>query len=179
MNPSLSRRVVDRAFEEDPEAASAEYGGEFRGDIAVFVSRDAIDACVTAGVTVRPPIDGVSYFGFVDPSGGSSDSMTLAIAHNERERVVIDCVGERKAPFSPDSVVSEFPATLESYRISMVVGGSICRRMSARAVQGSRRDVSARGDEPVGTLPRLSSACELGPPRLARQRSHGGAVSWA
>ena len=72
MNPSLSQRVVDRAYEEDPEAASAEYGAEFRGDLAIFVSRDAIEACVATGVLVRAPIEGVTYFGFVDPSGGSS-----------------------------------------------------------------------------------------------------------
>ena len=122
MNPSLSQRVVDRAYEEDPEAASAEYGAEFRGDLAIFVSRDAIEACVATGVLVRAPIEGVTYFGFVDPSGGSSDSMTMAIAHNEGGRVVLDCIGERKAPFSPDSVVSEFSETLKAYRIATVVG---------------------------------------------------------
>jgi hypothetical protein len=122
MNPTLSQRVVDRAYEEDPEAASAEYGAEFRGDISVFISRDAVDACVSHGVTVRPPLDGVVYFGFVDPSGGSSDSMTLAISHNESGRVVVDAIGERRAPFSPDSVVSEFTELLKSYRVSVVTG---------------------------------------------------------
>ena len=39
MNPSLSQRVVDRATEEDPEAANAEYGAEFRGDLEVFDAR--------------------------------------------------------------------------------------------------------------------------------------------
>ena len=59
MNPSLSQRVVDRAYEEDPEAASAEYGAEFRGDISIFIGRDALEACVTTGVSVRAPLDGV------------------------------------------------------------------------------------------------------------------------
>jgi hypothetical protein len=122
MNPSLSQRVVDRAYEEDPEAASAEYGAEFRGDLAIFVSRDAIEAAVTTGVIVRPPLEGVAYFAFVDPSGGSSDSMTMAVAHNEKGRVVLDCIGERKAPFSPEAVVAEFAATVKSYRISTVEG---------------------------------------------------------
>ena len=122
MNPGLSQRVVDRAYEEDPEAASAEYGAEFRGDLAIFVSRDAIEAAVTSGVIVRPPIEGVTYFGFVDPSGGSSDSMTMAVAHNEKERVVLDCIGDRKAPFSPEAVVTEFAALLKSYRITTVEG---------------------------------------------------------
>lgn len=77
---------------------------------------------MATGVMVRAPIEGVTYFGFVDPSGGSSDSMTMAISHNESGRVVLDCIGERKAPFSPDSVVPEFAETLKAYRIATVVG---------------------------------------------------------
>jgi hypothetical protein len=115
MNPALSPRVVERAFESDPEAASAEYGAEFRGDIGVFIARDVLEACVARGVTVRPPIENVAYFAFADPSGGSSDSMTLAIAHREGERTILDCVVERKAPFSPDSVVAELAETLKPY----------------------------------------------------------------
>ena len=48
--------------------------------------------------------------------------MTLAIAHNEAGRVVIDCVRERPAPFSPDDVVIEFAATLKSYGVGTVRG---------------------------------------------------------
>jgi hypothetical protein len=122
MNPSLSQRVVDRATEEDPEAASAEYGAEFRGDIEIFVSREAIDACVAKGVTVRSPLVSIGYRAFVDPSGGSNDAMTLAISHKENGRAVLDCVLERKAPFSPDSVVAEFAALLKVYGVSTVTG---------------------------------------------------------
>jgi hypothetical protein len=122
MNPSLSQRVVDRATEEDPEAASAEYGAEFRGDLEIFVSREAIERCVPAGVTVRSPLDSVTYRAFVDPSGGSNDAMTLAIAHSEGKREILDCVLEKRAPFSPDAVVWEFAQTLKEYRISKVSG---------------------------------------------------------
>ena len=102
MNATLPQRVIDRAIEADPEAASAEYGAEFRGDLEVFVGREAIEACVSSGVTVRAPLQGVPYFGFVDPSGGSNNSMTMSVAHREGERLVLDCIAERKAPFSPD-----------------------------------------------------------------------------
>src|SRR5579863_7930270 len=122
LNPSLSQKVVDRAYEEDPEAASAEYGAEFRGDLEIFVGREAIEACVATGVMVRAPLADVRYFGFVDPSGGSSDSMTMAVAHREGQRVVLDCIGERRAPFSPDSVVQEFAATFKAYRVTTIVG---------------------------------------------------------
>ena len=33
-----------------------------------------------------------SYVCFVDPSGGSSDSMTIAVAHKEGQTVVLDAV---------------------------------------------------------------------------------------
>jgi hypothetical protein len=122
MNSSLSQKVVDRAYEEDPEAASAEYGAEFRGDLEIFVSREAIEAAVSRGALVRAPLAGVTYHAFCDPSGGSNDSMTMAIAHREGEAIVLDCVGERKAPFSPDGVVAEFAETFKQYRTTIIVG---------------------------------------------------------
>ena len=62
------------------------------------------------------------YFGFVDPSGGSQDSMTLAIAHNEKGTAVLDAVREHKPPFSPEAVASEFAEVLKAYRLSTVTG---------------------------------------------------------
>jgi hypothetical protein len=88
MNPTLPQRVIDRAMEADPDAAAAEYMAEFRGDLEIFVSREAIEACIATGVTVRAPLPGVHYRGFVDPSGGSNDAMTLAISHKEDGRAV-------------------------------------------------------------------------------------------
>jgi hypothetical protein len=122
MNPSLSQRVVDRAYEEDPEAAGAEFGGEFRGDLAMFVSRDAIEASVAAGVTVRPPLLALDYLGFVGPSGGSSDSMTMSVSHREGDQIILDYIGERKPPFSPESVVAEFSAVFKGYRVLSIRG---------------------------------------------------------
>ncbi len=69
MNPSLPQKIVDRAYEEDPEAASAEYGAEFRSDLEAFVSREVVEGCVIPGVHERPPASGVSYQAFVDPIG--------------------------------------------------------------------------------------------------------------
>jgi hypothetical protein len=112
MNPSLSQGVIDRAYEDDYESAQAEYGALFRSDLEQFISRETVEGCVTRGVTVRPPLAGVSYRAFCDPSGGSSDSMTLAIAHRElRGSVVVDCVLEKRAPFAPDTTVGEFAGT--------------------------------------------------------------------
>jgi hypothetical protein len=102
--------------------ASAEYGGLFRGDLESFVSREAIDAVVAIGVFERAPVKGVRYTSFCDPSGGSSDAMTLAIAHREKDVAVLDCVRERRAPFSPDDCVREFSDVLRSYGIAQTRG---------------------------------------------------------
>lgn len=86
MNPALDPRIVEEAYEDDPEAASAEYGAEFRSDLSDFVPREVIAACVRPGRFEVAPISGQTYFAFVDPSGGTSDSMTLAVAHRGRAR---------------------------------------------------------------------------------------------
>jgi hypothetical protein len=124
MNPSLSQSVVDRAMERDPASARAEYMAEFRSDVGALVDRDVIMACVMAGVRELPPSNMVSYRAFADPSGGSSDSFTLAIGHHDADRdsCVIDCLREFIPPFSPESVVAEIAQTLRSYNCNSVVG---------------------------------------------------------
>jgi hypothetical protein len=161
MNPSLSAGVVERAYADDAEAASAEYGAEFRGDLAVFVGRETLDAAIEIGVAVRAPLDGVAYLGFVDPSGGSSDSMTLAIAHAEGARIVVDFIGERKAPFAPSSVVEEFAAVLRQYRLSRVQGDRYAGEWPREAFQsqGVTYEVAPlnRSELYLATLPLLNS----------------------
>jgi len=113
---------VDRAYERDASAASAEFGGLFRSDLEAFVTREMIEGAVSAGVTVRAPLSSVRYVGFTDPSGGSNDSMTMCVAHREGAKVIVDCIGERRAPFSPDSVVTEFAATFKAHKITKIPG---------------------------------------------------------
>lgn len=123
MNSALDPGVVQRAYEDDPASAASEYGAEWRDDIAAFVSREVIEACVATGVHEVPPTPGGHYIAFCDPSGGSSDAMTLAIAHLGRDGIaVLDAVRIRKAPFSPESVVAEFAGTLRNYGINRVTG---------------------------------------------------------
>ena len=122
INPSVPQRVIDAALEADPSAAAAEYLAEFRRDIESYISRDVVDAAVVPGRRELPRVEGVRYIAFVDPSGGSNDSMTLAIAHLEGQRVVLDVVRERRPPFSPDDVVNEFSALLKAYGTGVIRG---------------------------------------------------------
>lgn len=124
MNPTVSYQVIAEAYEADPASAVAEYGADFRSDIEDFISREVIDAVTVPDRHELPPMSGISYSAFVDPSGGSNDSMTLAISHHDSEtkRAVLDAVRERRPPFSPDDVVREFADVLEAFGISKIVG---------------------------------------------------------
>ncbi|MGE0750815.1 MAG: hypothetical protein AB7K64_09535 [Variibacter sp.] len=122
MNPTVPRRVIDEATERDPASAAAEYGAQFRSDIESFVTREVVDACITLGVRERPRLAGFTYRAFVDPSGGSADAFTLAIAHREDRNSLLDVIRERRPPFAPTAVVADFSALLKSYGITSVTG---------------------------------------------------------
>jgi len=122
MNPTVDERVIADAYGQDEVAAAAEYGAEFRRDVETFISREAVEGVVLPGRRELPPVRGVQYVAFVDPSGGSQDAMTLAIAHNQDGRAVLDALRERKPPFSPEGVVQEFAELLKTYGVTTVTG---------------------------------------------------------
>ena len=122
MNPTLSQKVVDRAYERDPAAAAAEFGGEFRSDVLGFLDADLVEAAVDRGVLVRPPIPGVHYRSGADPSGGRKDSFCLAICHDEGSTVILDCLVEIKAPFNPTEATAQMAQVLQEYKLTRTVG---------------------------------------------------------
>ncbi len=115
LNPTLPASVVERAMERDPVQARADFLAEFRTDIESFVSREAVEACVATGHNETPAAASLRYAAFVDPSGGSSDSFTLAVAHRNGDEIFLDVVREIRPPFSPESVVREFAGLLKMY----------------------------------------------------------------
>lgn len=128
LHPNFDQSIITRALREDPEKARAEYYAEWRRDVADYVSREVVDICTVKNrfeLAFDPQKRG-QYVAFCDPSGGSSDSMTLAIAHKEGKyrtvTGVLDCIREVRAPFSPESVVREFVEVLKSYGIKRVKG---------------------------------------------------------
>jgi hypothetical protein len=122
-NSTISQKRIDRAYAEDPVAAQTEYGGIWRSDIEAFLSLEAVRAVVMPGVFELPPQPGRQYFGFCDPSGGSSDSMTLGIAFRTDEGgAVLVCLRETKPPFSPAAVVAEYVQVLRKYGCEEVYG---------------------------------------------------------
>lgn len=74
-----------------------------------------------------PPQEGVRHVAFVDMSGGGADDSTLAIAHHENGKAVLDLVmdqGARSngATFSPEQAVKKFAEVLKLYRCVKVTG---------------------------------------------------------
>jgi len=126
MNPLVDQAVIAQAFADDPIAAASEYGQggsvSFRRDVETLFDPEAVRAVTVRDRRELPPAENLRYVGFVDPSGGSSDAFTLAIAHREGERAVLDVVRETRPPFSPESVVAEYAALLQKYRIFHVSG---------------------------------------------------------
>jgi hypothetical protein len=122
MNPTVPQSVIDAATERDAASAAAEYGAQFRSDIEGFVTREAVDACVSLDVRERARVPGLTYSAFVDPSGGSADSFTLGIGHRQDDVVLIDALRERRPPFSPEDVTAEFAMLLKTYGVHKVQG---------------------------------------------------------
>ncbi|MEO8646549.1 terminase large subunit [Pseudomonas sp.] len=87
MNPSLPQRVIDQAYDRDPESAKAEYGAQFRSDLEAFI----------------------------DPAGGGQDEYTLAIGHREDTCMVVDLIRAKRGV--PAEITAEYAAILKAYSV--------------------------------------------------------------
>jgi hypothetical protein len=59
MNSKVDSKIIADAYEQDPTAAAAEYGAQFRSDIESYVLREAVEACVVPDRYELPPVEGV------------------------------------------------------------------------------------------------------------------------
>jgi hypothetical protein len=153
MNSSLiGDPLIAEMYLEDSDRASAEFGAVFRPDIVAWVTREAIEAVIAHGVRELPPGGGITYYAHTDPSGGSADSMSIAIGHCEASGIaVLDAVREFRPPFSPDSVVEECAALLKSYGVSRVTGDAYAGEWPRErfASHGITYDVSTRNKSAI------------------------------
>ena len=159
-------------------AASSPYArrGELYQAHRHFVSREVVDAAVVPGRRELPRLAHVAYRGFVDPSGGGADAMTLAIAHRDPSgAVVLDLVRERRPPFSPEQVAGEFAGTLRAYGVHRVTGDHYAGMWPKEqfAKHGVHYETSDRSKSEIyqESLPLLNSGKIelLDHPRLAAQ----------
>ena len=123
LNPCYPKEIIEQELTSDPAGASAEYLSEFRSDRESYLSSDVIDAAIVADRFELEFRKKVVYFAFCDPSGGSRDAMTLAIAHKEETGlIVLDCIREVRPPFNPDLVTKDFSDVVKSYGLKKVTG---------------------------------------------------------
>ena len=176
MNPSIDPRIIEEAYEDDPEAASAEYDAQFRSDLSDFVPRAVVDACTPRGLFEIAPTSGQRYFAFVDPAGGTGgDSMTVAIAYRDGDKAVLAAIREARPPFSPEAITAEFAGVLSSYGITKVRGDRYAGEWPREALRrhGIEYELADqnKSDIYVNALPLLNSgrAQLLDLPRLASQ----------
>lgn len=139
MNPTLKQSIVDDALAEDLASAKAEYLGEFRDDVAIFLPRDVVEAAVVSHRQNLLARSNRVYQAFVDVSGGRKDDATLAIAHrNEDDRIVVDCLKIWRPPFNPTIVIGQMADVLREYRIRRVTGDNYAGEFCAGAFKANR-----------------------------------------
>ena len=171
MNPTVPQSVVDAAMEADPQSAAAEYLAQYRIDVQLFVSRDAIEAAVIAGRFELPRVEGIRYHAFVDPSGGSSDSMTLCVAHISGQ--------PRRRRSDPRALCSVLARRLRQRIFGRAPQPRrrpdrrrpLRRRVAARGLPQARRRLSRRRQDEVRSLSCPAAAAEQRPRRIARQQA--------
>jgi len=123
LNPTVDPAIIDRALEDDPAGAKAEWLAEFRDDIGGWISVELIEAAVENGTTVRAPSTlHHTYVSGCDPSGGARDSFTAAIAHAENGVAILDCLIEIRPPFNPTEAVSQIASMLKAYNLKETTG---------------------------------------------------------
>jgi hypothetical protein len=156
-NPTLTEADLAAQRQADPAAASSEWDGAFRDDLASFLDDELIDAAVEHGRPLElPPMPHpVFYRAFTDASGGTGrDSYTVAIAHREgNERLCIDCVRGTKpgVKFDPQQVTKEYAELVKEYRISSVTGDAYAAEWTAAAWQ--KEGISyLRADKPKSQI---------------------------
>lgn len=122
MNPTFDEEEVRQAYKDDPEFARSEYGAEWRRDISSLLDIEVIESAIDRKIFERPYEEGVDYVGFIDPSGGKSDSFCggLAFQDKETKKVMLAVLREARPPFRPESVCAEYSKVFKDYGVTSI-----------------------------------------------------------
>lgn len=120
-NPTIDPQIIADALADDPEAAAAEWLGQWREGLSDYIERDLIDSLCRNKPLELPYDSRNSYVAFVDPSGGGKDAYTLAIGHKEKSgKVIIDLVRAERG--QPAEITARYAEVIKQYRCFSVTG---------------------------------------------------------
>lgn len=143
LNESISQDFIDAEMARDPQAAAAEYMAEFRSDLSALLDAQLVDSCTRCDPRELPYrlVFGsglhITYKAGLDVSGGRSDATSVAIAHKEGDRVIVDALRFWKSPHDPVVVAGEVAEFLKSYKLASATadqyGAEITKSVYAEA----------------------------------------------
>ncbi len=166
LNPTVDRRLIEKAIAEDPDAANAEWNALFREGVSGLIGSEALRRVIVPDRKARKPERGQSYVCFVDGASGvvGGDSFCAAWAHLDKttDRAILDQIYERRPPFNADDCIYEITAICRQYGCDRVIGdawaGDLLRQRWV-ALTGASYEVSNRSKSQIylDWLPLVSS----------------------
>ncbi len=125
MNPSFSRKKIEKAVEKNPKMRS-EYFAEFREDISTLLDPSLLDSAMGGEGSRHLPLmydPTKRYYAFLDPSSGRQDSFAMAIGFREgySDQIVVARYQERTSPCDVAKVADEYADILKGYGLNRAI----------------------------------------------------------
>jgi hypothetical protein len=123
-NPTFPAEVIEDALKKDPAAAAAEYLCQYRSDIESFIDAALVDSLTRPSPLHLPKrctnADGafITYVGGLDVSGGRADATAAAVAHRDRDQIIVDACRRWPSPHDPKVVAAEVVQFFAQYGLS-------------------------------------------------------------
>jgi hypothetical protein len=115
MNPELSEGLIKRLLVRS-KLMRSEFEATFREDISNLFAEITVEHA--SDLDFAPPSPSLPWVCFLDPSGGASDSFTMALAlATTGGQINVYRVEERVPPFVPTEVVREFADIMKQYGV--------------------------------------------------------------
>ena len=127
MNPTVPKAFVDRALSRDPSRVCSEYLADFGSDAMALLSEEVINTATVRDPLRVPRRSPASPTRLLDPSGGSRNSMTMAVSPPTGRVVSSILRASTNRRSGPESVVADFAVTLREYRVTTVIGDAWAR----------------------------------------------------
>jgi hypothetical protein len=135
---TIEQEEIDLLLERDPIANRAEYLSEWRDDVAGFISREIVEACVSGYYELPPQLGTYRYRCFIDQASGvpEGDSFAAVVAHRSGDRVTVDAIREVRPPFNFFDVVATVLVPLcKTYGIFSITGDNYAGELAKEPVR--------------------------------------------